>query len=458
MRKAQKERIKRLAETLRQAHLEIKSALESQKTNVAMELFGQCQEAAVQMGNFIEALEGEGFATISLLEEYCEMLFRFYERIGEKQGTHADKIYKTLNKMQVRISNSIKNDIRIHREVVFLPYKASMWDALESVWLAAREDPDCDAYVIPIPYYDRNPDGSFGRMHYEGELYPDYVPVVPYDTYNFAERRPDMVFIHNPYDDCNYVTSVHPYFYSGNLRKFTEFLVYIPYFILHEVNPDNEAAIEDVKHFCTTPGVVNADKVIVQSENMRKIYINVMAEYAKGVYEKSYWKRKILGLGSPKTDKIVVTQKEDLELPDEWTRHIRKPDGTWKTIILYNTSVAALLKHEERMLEKMTGVFRFFRERTSEMALLWRPHPLIMETIESMRPGLRETYEKLRESYIKENFGIYDDSSDMDRALILSDAYYGDKSSLVQLYKRLGKPIMIQNVEIKHRFREGEAS
>ena len=86
MRKAQKERIKRLAETLRQAHLEIKSALESQKTNVAMELFGQCQEAAVQMGNFIEALEGEGFATISLLEEYCEMLFRFYEMVGEKQG------------------------------------------------------------------------------------------------------------------------------------------------------------------------------------------------------------------------------------------------------------------------------------------------------------------------------------------------------------------------------------
>ena len=62
-------------------------------------------------------------------------------------------------------------------EAVFLPYKASMWDSLESVWKAADEDPDCDAYVIPIPYFDRNPDGSFGPMHDERLDYPDNVPV-----------------------------------------------------------------------------------------------------------------------------------------------------------------------------------------------------------------------------------------------------------------------------------------
>ena len=27
---------------------------------------------------------------------------------------------------------------------------------LESVWQAADSDPYCDAYVIPIPYYDKN--------------------------------------------------------------------------------------------------------------------------------------------------------------------------------------------------------------------------------------------------------------------------------------------------------------
>ncbi len=36
----------------------------------------------------------------------------------------------------------------------------------------------------------------------------------------------------------------------------------------------------------------------------------------------------------------------------------------------------------------------------------------------------------------------------MDRAIIISDAYYGDSSSIVQLYETLEKPIMIQNVDV----------
>ena len=83
-----------------------------------------------------------------------------------------------------------------------------------------------------------------------------------------------------------------------------------------------------------------------------------------------------------------------------------------------------------------------------EVALLWRPHPLIKATIESMRPELWKEYEKLVEEYKKEGWGIYDDTADMDRAVALCDAYYGDGSSLVQLCQEAGKPVMIQNVEI----------
>ena len=50
--------------------------------------------------------------------------------------------------------------------------------------------------------------------------------------------------------------------------------------------------------------------------------------------------------------------------------------------------------------------------------------------------------------YKRENFGIYDDTPDLDRAIAVSDAYYGDPSSVVQLYKETGKPIMIQNVAV----------
>ena len=82
------------------------------------------------------------------------------------------------------------------------------------------------------------------------------------------------------------------------------------------------------------------------------------------------------------------------------------------------------------------------------MAFLWRPHPLMESTLVSMRPELWENYRKIREKYREKGWGIYDDTADVDRAIILSDAYYGDGSRVVQLYQKTGKPIMMQNVEI----------
>jgi hypothetical protein len=65
-----------------------------------------------------------------------------------------------------------------------------------------------------------------------------------------------------------------------------------------------------------------------------------------------------------------------------------------------------------------------------------------------MRPDLWEQYKAIVDQYKKEGWGIYDDTADMDRAIVLSDGYYGDGSSVVQLYQQTGKPVMIQNVDI----------
>ena len=89
-----------------------------------------------------------------------------------------------------------------------------------------------------------------------------------------------------------------------------------------------------------------------------------------------------------------------------------------------------------------------FAENSNEVALLWRPHPLIKATIESMRPELWAEYEKLVQRYREAGIGIYDDTADMDRAVVLSDAYYGDRSSIVPLYQKIGKPAMIQMVDM----------
>lgn len=454
MKKSQKNQIMSVIGLMDKALAGIKKMMETNNADVALDLLQQCQDSAIQIGGMIEESEGEGFVTVRLLENYCEKLYQTYEQVRQQQFINVDKTYKSLRRELIRIENSVRNEISVRVSAVFLPYKASMWDSLESVWKAADEDPNCDAYVVPIPYFDKNPDGSFSRLHYEGGLYPDYVPIVSWERFDLEAEHPDVIFIHNPYDECNHVTSVHPSFYARELKRYTDKLVYIPYFILNEIKPDDQEKIDGMKHFCFTPGTIYADEVIVQSENMRQIYINEYIKAAKEMglsgefVERRSLEKKFLGLGSPKIDKVLYTKKEGLEIPAEWLRIIEKPDGSWKKIVFYNTGVSALLLHSEEMLYKMKSVFGIFKENRDEVVLLWRPHPLIQATIESMRPLLWKMYKEIVEKYKEEGWGIYDDTAKLDRAIALSDAYYGDGSSVVQMYQQTGKPIMIQNVDV----------
>ena len=143
MRKTHKKQAEDFIRLLEQAHLEIKRFMEKQQNAVAADLLGQCQEGAIGLGNLIEKEEGEDFPTISLLQSYCEQTFHIYEELcQEPQAINPDRTYKSLKKSLIQIENSVKNDIKVRLEVVFMPYKAAMWDSMESVWDAAFRDPD----------------------------------------------------------------------------------------------------------------------------------------------------------------------------------------------------------------------------------------------------------------------------------------------------------------------------
>ncbi len=207
-------------DTLLRANDAIVKTVTSNPKGVA-EALVQCQESAITLGTYIDTLDERFAPLVRTLEDYCENIYQMSESLSDENVCR--KVSKKIQKQLTGLQNSIKYDMPDDKkEVVFLPYKASMWDSLESVWKAADEDPDCDAYVIPIPYFDKNPDGSFKEEHYEGDQYPDYVPVTRYDDYDLEARHPGVIYIHNPYDEHNHVTSVHPYFYSKNLRDYTD--------------------------------------------------------------------------------------------------------------------------------------------------------------------------------------------------------------------------------------------
>lgn len=115
-----------------------------------------------------------------------------------------------------------------------------------------------------------------------------------------------------------------------------------------------------------------------------------------------------------------------------------------KKVIFYNTGVTSLLSGKEKHIEKIKWVFKIFQQHP-EVVLWWRPHPLELSTVQSMLPDLEQSYRELRKWYEDENIGILDESADLNRAIAISDAYYGDWSSITGLYRAIKKPVLYEN-------------
>ncbi|MDR2600491.1 MAG: hypothetical protein LBC73_09485 [Oscillospiraceae bacterium] len=416
MRKHQQKQILEVIETLYEAQ--------------ASELYADCQEGALGVGEYIEEIVGEGTTTVSLLEEYCELIYK---------ASNSETTQKELKKQLEKVEVSVKNELKPNRiEMVFLSYKAAMSDSLESIYIAAKEDANCDAYWIPIPYYEKNPDGSFGEKHYEGaEFYKENIVCTDYREYDIKARHPDVIISFSPYDNLGKMTSVDPNYYFENLRSQTDLLVYVPYYV---------TTVDAAKPpFTQCPGVLYSHKVVVQSEEIRECFIRDYNELIKiGYSEEIYGKAedKFVALGSPKFDAVINAKREDYKLPTEWHNLMQNPDGSTKKAIFYNTSITASLNNPEQYLKKLKYVLNTFKQH-NEVLLWWRPHPLARTAYSGIYPELEKEYDDIVAEYISTGWGIYDDTPDLHRAIVWSDAYYGDSSSVVMLYEVTGKPFVV---------------
>jgi hypothetical protein len=446
MRKYIKNKITEILSTIVEANNILTDMIINDDTDNSNILLTDIQSTIIEIGNEIEKSEKDCQQLIGNMEEFCELLYKCSIATMKKDRLHlCHAITENFNIIREQIQA-----LPVVYDLVFLPYKASMWDSFESIWLAAKDNPNCNCHVMPIPYYDKKPDGSFGEIHYEGDLFPDYVPITDYRKYDLEQNHPDVIFIHNPYDQYNYATSVHPDFYSRELKKHTDLLVYIPYFVCEE-NTKEELLVN--------MGVLTADKVIVESEKVKEQYIGAFinsilenqkinvnnkiasnSEYINNIRKMA--ESKFVALGSPKYDKVISSKKEDFTIPKEWADLI----GSRK-VVLYNTSISAFLNNKDRYLKKIRSVFEHFKNR-KDVVLWWRPHPLMKATVDAMAPELSREYVSVVSEYRKENFGIYDDTADLHRAIAYSDAYYGDGGSLLAMYRVTGKPVMLQNINI----------
>lgn len=304
-------------------------------------------------------------------------------------------------------------------EVVFLPYKVSMWDSFESVYKAAKNDSRCNCKVVPIPYYELGENRKPMKLCYEGNMFPEDIDIIPYELYNIEEVKPDIIYIHNPYDELNKLTCIDPRYFSNKLCNYTDMLVYIPYYI-------DGSYINSMEHlaFSSTPGPINATKIIAQSETHRRLFI-----------ENGFSEFKVLNLGTPKFDKVLEVCKNEYNIDSEWEEKLKD-----KKVFLLNLTIDDILNNFNWVDELIKLIKQFENDNT--IGLILRSHPLIEVTLKTMVPKYYDVYKTIISNVkILENV-IIDNNPDTFMAIKRSNALISGYSSILFQYLATEKPIL----------------
>lgn len=398
---------------------EIHNEINLKKVIDIQENLQDCQQAAIIIGETIEQEAPGEKEAVSVLEKYCEELYYV-----SQEDIVSQEAIDRLNHLLTEVNNRIEK-IQTTYQIVFFPYKAEMWDSLESIWLACKEDKRCEAVVVPIPYYRYDTDKKETIPYYDEDKFPEYVPIVSYLEYSLENEMPDVAYIHNPYDKANFVTSVHPAFYSDKLKKYVKKLVYVPYYA-------SRGSISQMMSLL--PAYVNMDYMVVQSEHFMKKNRHM------------FYYHKALPLGSPKLDRVIrlCNEKEEcsntFEYPNGWKEILKD-----KKSLMLNTSLSCFLYYGDVYLQKLFYLFKWVKKHQN-LVIIWRPHPLLEATIHSLRQELLPKYRELLTYFESEKIGILDTTPDVSRTIAITDGYIGEEdSSIVCLFGAAGKPQFLLN-------------
>lgn len=396
------------------------SVLEQWKTlnkERLLEQLTQLQEAAMEIGNAVEAQAEFDESFIRSLEEYCELLYQLSQAMDDP--VMSSTLLQACGRKLSEIRRQAK-ETSVEIKIAFFPYKYSMWDSLESIWKAALQDDRCECQVVSVPYYDRKENMELGRLHDERDSYPEEVHALDYRQYDLEEENPDIIYIHNPYDEYNRVTCIEPAYFMENLKKQGAVLIYVPYYMASCCTK-----FEAVGTGYRTKGAVLSDYVVLQSHKLKTAY-----EYS-GIDGK-----KILVTGSPKIDKINELKERKVRGKQQWQA---KLEG--KKVFLLCSSVNDLLTYDNWLCSTNAAIDRILRDKS--LALIWRPHPLMLQTMQTMKRDYVEEYKKIYERVQKAENGIVDESGEFGDALTASDGMIGDFSSLVLQYIFMEKPVLL---------------
>ena len=137
MRKRKKEQLLSLLQSYEEVHSTLRSFIAEGREKEATSLLVLCQEGMEKIEGEVQANLAEAGGLTELFLQYQEALFHTYQALSTAES-EMDFLQKA-ESVYFQIKDVIERTA-VHSLILFLPYKASMWDSMESIYLAARKD------------------------------------------------------------------------------------------------------------------------------------------------------------------------------------------------------------------------------------------------------------------------------------------------------------------------------
>lgn len=291
--------------------------------------------------------------------------------------------------------------------IAFCPYKFSMFDCMEPVYLEAIKRNGIRADIIPLDFITY-PDN---RIHNERDAFIfagfKALPLNALHEYSY-----DFVVIHYPYDNHNNVTSMTPDCCSDILSQYGK-LVYIPY--------HGNIAGPDYCHFYNKTGVHNSDYICLGSDDDVESFHKTVPAYSGQVIQTDY---------STKVE--CAEMHKDDPIPEQY-KELRHPVtlicGTLWTFT--HDPFSRMQLHMEKIVQEIEAGH----------TVIYRPHPLVYEAIAVMRPEALQKYKEFLENV--SDLCILDSSPFLHQAMRVADKLICDPSSVQRTWAGTGKPMEV---------------
>ena len=414
------------------------------------------QQLAADFGTLTENVKGEKrtctLNVVDALQAFCDALWEECNAIGDLEEDMASDGKKEDGKAPFsqsraaldKVAAAVKENIYDRKEVLFLSIGPREWKSFDKYYQMAVSDEKTDVFVVPLPLMKKTFLGNINMSDEEMadakclKDYPSGMDYADWAGYDISLHAPETVYIHNPYDGVNPCLTVPTSFYAENVRKYADEVIYVPIADTAEIGVNDKTDIYNMGHYVTAPGVVYADIVYVQSENIKRRYVEVLTAFA-GEKTKDIWEKKI---------KVRDAAKGPVQSGKVYVDDVHGGAGPNVMRLLVCIGANEPAECEGSFAELLNNKLEIIRNAGSKLkvSVLLYPSPDEASKGTDVYGDILDILHKTEKEGIIEIVSASPRRAD-DVAREY-DAYYGSASAFVPAFAVAGKPVMIADFKV----------